>query len=269
MIVAHFRPGTALLEKVAHQWSEESCGFAQALEGPSVAVVGWVPSYQAAEQLPAGFLRRQWDADPAIARLLETGNQKPPESFADDLDFARHLNSRDFRGALCIHRPTVYLDAAGLPVQVSCYALARAGCTAVRVKSVVWFSGGAGLSSGYFAEARSSVTIRVFLRMKIGALGQAVGKLLTGHWPPWATLMIDYSIDYETGLATIVYSGTPIPSQCRYVEWKLDSEYQIETDMSAAAYKLFVKAGGCLDAMAQPMRMTVPVLKWEAERAEE
>ena len=107
-----------------------------------------------------------------------------------------------------------------------------------------------GEASGVVSESPNSVSIRLFLRIKIGVVGQVFSVLQTRNWPPWATLMIDYTFDLAYRSAQVDFHGTAVPSQRRYIDWRRDSDYEIERSLSAAGYKGFIEAGGCRDALA-------------------
>lgn len=83
-------------------------------------------------------------------------------------------------------------------------ALAHVGFTSVRrehcVSKLDWFlfySGGTSHSCGDVLDNAGKITIRSYISLKLGFLGRAVGKYMTGHWPPWANLMIELSSNEE------------------------------------------------------------------------
>ncbi len=170
--------------------------------------------------------------------------------FGDRADLLRHLNTLDYRGALCIDRAALEIDSEGQPVLLRFDALARVGATAIRTNSLLWYAAGVGISSGDISHESGKVTIRLFMRMKLSPAGQVVARVQTGHWPPWATITIEYSFDMRDDAARIRYLVTRVPSLTRYVNWQKDSAYRMEYDLSAAAYEGFVEAGGCHDASA-------------------
>lgn len=258
MILANFRPSVNELARVEHRWAE-GAGFAEALTGRSAAAIGWIPAFQEPDQLPEGFLQDQWSRDSSIPLLLGSGNQAPPREFADAIDFQRHLNTLDYRAAICIARPTLYLNHERQPMRLHFDAIARVGCTAVRANPLLWYSAGVGMSSGEISADGGRITIRLFIRMKLGPLGQVVARLQTNHWPPWATMAIEYTFDLRDDISVVRYLGTRIPSLRRYVGWQLDSEYRIEHDLSAAAYEGFIEAGGCQDASAHGYSLWTPL----------
>lgn len=266
MILANYLPPASEFRLVEHRWAENGVPAA-AYVGESACAVGWIPAYQTEDQLPAGFLREHWARDAAIPLLVGSGNQAPPERFDGPADLTRHLNTLDFRGAIAIDQPTLFTNTLGQPVMVQFLALARVGSTPVRMNRVLFYSAGVSSACGDISADRTRVVLRLFLRLKIGFGGQAVAAVMTGHWPPWATLSLEYvfNVQREHPSSHVVFGGTSVPSQRRYVGWKARSDYRLETDLSIAGYEGFVEAGGCRDALSNrwqsPIRLKkIPVV---------
>jgi hypothetical protein len=240
------------------EWPENGRKATSALAGSSVALLGWIPFYHLVEELPEGFMRTAWSSDPSIPGLLGTGNLQPPRVFEKgETGLLRHLETRDFRGAICIAKPTLYLGELGKPVLLRFRALGRPGFTAIRpghfvpgLKSIQLFDGGFGRRRGDVYLDGDRLTIRVFMRMKLGLAGQAYSRLRVGNWPPWATMMLEYTFDLRYQTAQVDFHGTAVPSQRRYMDWRLHSDYEIEKELSAIGYEEFVEAGACQDALA-------------------
>jgi hypothetical protein len=230
---------------------------AKILVGPSLGLVGWIPQYDAAIEMPEGYLRAAWPKDSGIPMLLSSGNPEPPARFALGLaGFRRFLRSKEYRGVLCLDNPTIHLDPDGELLGVEAQALAKTGKTKIPGKGlfdfVSFYSQGAGSALGDIRREGSVVAIRVFQRIKVGWLGRVVARGATGEWPPWATLSIEYAVDLERldKGARVRFCGTAVPSQSRYVGWGLESQYLIEQGLTEASYKGFIEAGGCYDALA-------------------
>lgn len=254
MIAGNFRPGSEF-GTVSHRFVPGD--GARVLVGPGAVLLGWIPIFQHSEQLPeAAVLRSRWEADPAIGQLLQSGNMTPPDRYSGPVDLCRHLNTHDFRGALAIDQPTLFLDEAGRPVLVECLALARVGSTAMRGRLVdaaldkwLLYSAGIGESCGDISlYDNRAVTIRVFLRLKLGRLGQVAARAMTGLWPPWATMSLEYTFDLQSDGVTVDFLGSTIPSQSRYIGWERESAYELDKDLSEAGLDGFLRAGGCRDA---------------------
>ena len=94
-------------------------------------------------------------------------------------------------------------------------ALARVGSTSIRpLESITYAPAGISTACGDIVEKADRVIVRVFMRLKLGNLGQLAARFQTGAWPPWATLTIEY--EFVLGpmpTARVKYSGTTIPSQ--------------------------------------------------------
>jgi hypothetical protein len=112
------------------------------------------------------------------------------------------------------------------------------------------FNGGFGLRAGVVSQTPDTVSIRLFLRMKLGFAGQLFAVLSTRNGPPWATLMIDYTFDLRFLTAQADFHSTAVPSQRRYINWRLESDYEMEKELTSPGYRGFVGAGGCQDALA-------------------
>jgi len=253
-----FRPSKSF-ERVGHVWVKGEKA-ASAWVGPSAAAIGWIPFYLKRGDLAEGFLKKHWPDDPSIPLLLGSGNSAPPEWFSNADHFERHLDTLDFRGAIALNLPTLYLDKTGNPHSFYCMAMARVGTTVIRpgqvskkLKSVQLYLGGISSSSGSVSSKPGRVEIKLFMRLKLGFLGRAVAAVKTGTWPPWATMMIDYAFDLEKAIPTASarFVSTAIPSISRYVGWKQESLYALEEELSGAGYNGFVEAGGCKDALAE------------------
>lgn len=219
-----------------------------ALVGPSAVGVGWIPFYSDAAQLPEGELRDRWKGDPTLAMVFESGNRQPPEHYSGNLDLIRDLEQNDFRSSICLDAPTIFLNRNGRPVLVQFLAMARIGYTAVRWgwAKIIKHSDGTGSACGHVLEG--GIHLRLFVRFKLGTVGQLVAKQLSGHWPPNATTTIDYIMDPWARSAEISFSGTVVPQLTSYVGWKTVHQYRIE-GLSNPAYESFIHSTGCQDAL--------------------
>jgi hypothetical protein len=257
-----FTPSDDEFQQFEYAWPENGQAVSM-LRGESVAVIGWIPFFNEPLQMPVGFLRSAWETEKSIAWLFSAGNAGPPREFANgQTDLIRYLAMQEFRGALSLCEPRLSLSVGGKPVHLTFRTLARVGYTAVRIPRLEGFRHyheGVSTTSGAIAELSDRVVIRLFLRMKLGFLGQAFGRILMGSWPPWATLMLEYEFDTRYQQARVEFSGTEFPSQTRYLDWRCDSEYLLEEQVTKAGYDGFVNAGSCQDAMATRSSTLVPV----------
>jgi hypothetical protein len=258
MVVKTFRPPGKEFERIEYSW-DGGRRAATVFEGQTATLVGWIPFHPDQARLPEGFLRERYPRELNIRLLLGSGNNPPPERFKSGRnDLLRYVASRDFRGAIAIDAPILHVDANGKPVKFEFDVIARVGTTPMRGNqlplapdSAVWLSDGVSGALGEVEAEGKRVLIRVFLRLKLGLAGQIIGKITTRHWPPWATLSIDYAFDTEARVADISFAGTAVPSQRRYVGWEVCSSYEMDYDMGEASFDGFVQAGGCQDALAR------------------
>lgn len=245
MVLTRF-PAKELFERVEFRYSNADPHYG--LVGPSAAAVGWIPYYSDPAQLPPGALQDRWKSDPSLAKVFETGNRQPPEQYSGPLDLIRDLEQNDFRSAICLDAPTVFFSRQGEPVLVQFLAMARIGYTAVRWgwAKVIKHSDGSGNACGHVLDG--GIHLRLFVRFKLGTIGQLVARKSTGHWPPNATSVIDYVMNPGTVRAEISFSGTIVPQMTSYVGWKAVHQYTIG-DLSNPAYDSFVQSAGCQDAL--------------------
>ena len=264
-ILENIRPSSHL-QRFQKVWPQNGRASARLL-GDSVAVVGWIPRYFEGADVPPGFLRDQWPRD---AALLSTGNERPPQLFLDSphtatecdeergqRGFRRYLEGRQFRGAVALVRPVLYTGEQGRPVFLAFEALARGGFTDVRLgyfasllSPVEIFDDGFTMRQGDISQTEDgAVVIRVMVKMKVGLGGQGYSVFKTRKWPPWASLMIEFKFDVRNQKAVVDYHGTGVPSQQRYLNWRIDSGYEIETGLTEAGFDGFLSSGACQNAL--------------------
>ncbi|HEY3739773.1 MAG TPA: hypothetical protein VGL53_08010 [Bryobacteraceae bacterium] len=245
-------------QRLGYRW-EKNGHDDVALVGESATLVGWIPFYQAPDQLPEGFLKGAWGMGvPSIPILLNSGNNAPPEKFDGPGGLKRFMGLHEFRAAVSLDVPTLWLNARGEPTSLEFLAMAQVGTTPFRAEHLIspkmWYthhSGGDARAAGDISEQAGCITIRLFLRMRLGWLSRQVGKALEGDEPPWANMMIEYTFDFRDGFGRASFWGTAVPSQHHYSNWKKVSTYEIESQMSGAAYHGFVRAGGGMDALPE------------------
>ncbi len=257
MVLKAFGPKETF-DTIEHRMSSEAPRLV--LVGPSATVFGWIPYYSDAAQLPSGELRERWEADQALREVFNSGNRQPPEAYSGPGDLMRDLELNDFRAAIAVDQPTVYLDGANQPVLVQFSAMARIGYTPIRkVKRANWYDEGVGSSCGYLLKEDGGIHIRMFVRFKLGLAGRVFARWQTGHWPPNATVTIDYVIYPEKRQAEISIAGTVLPQLTGYVGWKTAYEYRIG-GMSGKTFDSFVQSVGCQDALNRPAWKTTVAL---------
>jgi hypothetical protein len=251
MVLEEFRP-KELFDTIEHRFrAEPPCSV---IVGPSATAMGWIPYYSDAVQLPEGELRDRWLADASLGKVFAAGNRQPPPSYSGPGDLMRDLELNDFRAALSLDQPTVYLDRSQQPILIQFSAMGRIGYTPLRNRRANWFDEGIGSACAYLLEG--GVHLRLFVRFKLGLAGQVAARWYTGHWPPNATATIDYLIDPVKRLAEISFAGTVVPQLTSYVGWKSVHEYRMES-MSSKTFDSFVHSPGCQDALNRPSYTTM------------
>jgi hypothetical protein len=257
MVLAEFRP-KEVFDTFEHPMGREPPR--SVIVGPSAAAIGWIPYYSDAAQLPPGEIRDGWKEDPALREVFAAGNRPPPGLYTGPGDLMRDLELNDFRVAIALDQPTVYLNDANSPVLVQFSAMGRIGYTPVRkVSRTNWFDEGIGSSCAYLLDGDGGIHIKLFVRFKLGLAGQVAARWTTGHWPPNATATIDYVIDPESRQAEISFTGTVVPQLTCYVGWKSVHEYRMER-MSRKTFESFIHSQGCQDALNRPHWNTTVLL---------
>jgi hypothetical protein len=257
MVLSSFRPGE-IFERVECRYSNEHAHLA--FVGPNAIAVAWIPYYSDPSQLPPGEMSARWETDASLSKVFQTGNRQPPEKYTGSSDLIRDLEQNDFRAAICIDAPTLYPSREGRPVSIEFLALSRIGLTATRLgwAKLVKHSEGVGNSCGHVLD--HGIHVRLFARFKLSLAGQLIAKGFTGHWPPNATVAIDYVMDPESGRAEISFTGTVVPQLTSYVGWKAVHQYEIG-EMSNQTYDSFIRSAGCQDAFARLPHKEVVVLE--------
>lgn len=234
--------------------------------GESLAVVGWIPQYEMAQELPDGYFKSNFEANAGIRALLKSGNLEPPARFARGLSsFNSYLRKKEFRGALAIDAPTLYTDGENRISGIDFQVLSQVGATKLQKGNFVWYHDGVSAGAGEMMIDEHFAWFKLFLRMKLGSAGQVAAWLHTRQWPPWASLCIEYEFRTSpNGESSAVarFSGTAVPSQTRYLGWAVDSHYLIDQQMSEDAFKSFIGAGGCNDAMSTTHGVSITLRKF-------
>lgn len=220
----------------------------QEVVGLSVASVGWIPHYS--EEPPAGALREHWNDSAALPWLFKTGNTRPYDHYSDSKEFAGYLELNDFRAAIAIEAPTLQLDSNGDPVSIEFGHMARIGYTPVPAWPGRWNFDGIGSAGGLIQVEAGVVLIRLFVRFKLSLKGQVLAKVVAGHWPPNATMTIDYRLQPVYRSAEIHFKGTSVPSVRSYVDWRVTDEHRVE-DLSWESFHGFMTSVGCQDALEE------------------
>jgi hypothetical protein len=89
--------------------------------GRDVAAIAFIPAAAGVDQLPPCALSDAKDEElrRALDLFVQGGNPQPKRSFADAEDFLDALRAREYRGALALTRPTMFMNGDGVPVRVA------------------------------------------------------------------------------------------------------------------------------------------------------
>lgn len=217
------------------------------IEAPDLACLSWIPFYESREDLGPCPLKENWDTEPAIPLMLKHGNVPPIEQFDDDAQFLRLLLLREFRAAVAIVRPRLFLDANRQITGVDFLYLHEVGYTPLRKGPATFhFPGKADRHRS--AQLRSgTATIDFSMGFKLGRIADAVGKYKTGHWAPSPSVRFRYTIA-GSGLITIEVSASHVPSHSVYVDWVRRREYHMEKEGTMESFCGFLESGFCVTA---------------------
>lgn len=225
------------------------------IQGPSVAIAGWIPQISDPGAL-APDLGDAWESRLDVRSLFSsTGNREPSQEYYGPGAFQQDLVLGDFRAALAIDQPKLYLDRNGRIVRHTFWRLARVGYTPFRLGNFSYKARGTKRVSARVEEQPNGVLLKLWIKVKIGRLGDLGAWMITGHRAPWAILMVQYLMSGD-GAVKIEASGTRLPSQAVYVDWKRTCVHRAES-CSLTSFDDFVQSGACADApLFRIQRMT-------------
>lgn len=214
----------------------------QLLKLPSVSVLGWIPLWRQPTEFPEEL--REYSQQPWVRMLFETGNVPPPKVFTGRQEFEQYLlRFREFRGAAAIATPQLSINKAGKIVGVSFEPGAKVGFTPLRKGGVTYYSPGTGSHDHKISMQSDQVSIDLWLRFKIGQLGDLAGRLLTGHRAPSALIRIIYIFSQEQ--VHIHVFGSQVPSFNVYIDWQ---ETCSHSRWMPDELDEFIHTGRCTDA---------------------
>jgi len=213
-----------------------------------LACLCWVPFHDDQVTLAACELKSNWEGETAIRWLLRSGNHRPNQSFSGPGEFSQRLALKDFRAALAIDEPKLYVDKSGRAKGVTFYRMSTVGYTPIRLGHVTWYSSGTGSSDGVVYLRPHEAIIECWIRFKIGWVGDRVSAALTGHRAPSAIVKFEYAIDGSGRVAIRVF-GSSVPSHSIYVDWRSQEDgYCMEKHCTMASFRAFLEVGECRDA---------------------
>ena len=150
-------------------------GWTSCLQGPALACRSWIPFCANRDELDDCELKENWESDPAIPLVLNAGNGRPNEQFYRKDEFVQNLQLKDYRAAIGIDQPTLYLDKDRRVVGVTFFRFAVVGYTPWRVGSnVYYFPGKKEWDDGGVGKRPEEATIEWCLKFKLGWMANVV-----------------------------------------------------------------------------------------------
>ena len=186
--------------------------------------------------------------------MLRHGNAPPIEQFDDAAQFCRLLLLQDFRAAVAIARPRLFLDESRGVTGVDFWYLQEVGFTPVRRAAATIHC------SGRAAKCRSAqlqpetAEIDLSMSFKLGWFADLYGKAKTKFWAPSPSVRLKYTIA-ASGLVTIEVSASHVPSHSVYVDWARKLDYRIESGAWEFFHE-FLTLGFCVTAPTFEVYMT-------------
>ena len=233
--------------------------------GPPVACVAWIPFYVDLADMPTSDyknhrLAKSFMLPSALSILFWSGNPSDPgsdsnpspASFSDRTQFLKFIETKNYRAAIALDEIKCVMTKAGKPLRLSFKSLADVGYTPMRVDigSMLLTYYDKGRGSADFDVVPDSVqeelSIKFWIRFKIGRLGDFGSFVFTGGLAPSASMSLEYRLD-TNGRVSIDFAGSYIPSQSLYVNWTRTSLHDMIGN-SSAMIDAFLDAGACQDA---------------------
>jgi hypothetical protein len=208
---------------------------ADAIHGPTVFAVAWIPKLRHYDRVPRGLdrHRNKW----VWRGMLWTGNAAPPSEFGGLRDFQRYLAFKDYRGIVGCRNVTLRPGGEGEdPYVGSVTEIRKAGYTPVKFSlKRPWASFDVGfhrrgeeavirtLTSGADVDF---VSTGVNLEFRVSKKLNWFHKLVTRHRLPYASMDIQYQLACDGGYY-IEIASTDIPNVTVYFDWVAVARYSI------------------------------------------
>jgi hypothetical protein len=235
----------------------------QVIRGPSVTIIGWVPfAYRPpALRLVSPLGIRGWLG---VTLVNLSGNARPPRRFRSHRALIDFTENRDFRGAVWVRDVELTVDSAGGPIDIDCDDNFHVGYTPYfawvpapnSVGRVLRRLSCEGEAEQEFERATTANggRVRKLVGIRLGKVPNAVSRIVTGHWAPYAWMEIDYRL-YTNGLAEVSVSGSSIPSQTFYVAGYAVGSHSMR-DTRPHETRAFLQAGDRVRAPTRRRRGT-------------
>jgi hypothetical protein len=226
----------------------ESDDAGYVIEGPDVAIVGWIPyAFDLDDMAENAFTRHRHRH--GFGWLFDSGNPDPPGRFEGHAGFLEFLQGKEFRGACCLRDVRLRCDRDGVPLGIAYHREEYVGYTPYRwanKKTRHKLTAHHGLGQGKF-EVRSlisdspTVAISLHFSFRVGTFGNFGAWFLTGKQAPWVNVGLDYFISTE-GRIRAILGGSFIPSHRYYVDWSACGDHDM-LGVEAAAIDSFLATG--------------------------
>jgi len=235
--------------------------MSQTVNGPDVAVVGFMPQIPDPAQQPAVYRNSAWPR--AMDFLLKSGNPVP--AIANYGDLQALINQQEFRVVVALRGVSVTWPDQTSPAQVQYLPPDLVpGYTPVRIwhnlgglwqSWLLWYSRGVAVTNVAHSATQQFCTIELTVRVKLSWFMNAAQAILTWHLAPSAIVRVSYTL-HRSGATQIEFVGSDIPSQQYLVGWNIVHLHDMCT-ITGPELNAFITAGNCLDAPIS-VKCTVP-----------
>lgn len=246
---------------------------------PPVAALGWIPYYFSVDDVPANKYtdtRRR-----AYYYIFNSGNKDPSDDLVSDQGFFQIINSHDYRGAFFLDGLQIYRDPVRFTEHNKGFRrMEYVGYTPRRYvdRSVhspekkTWDERpGVGGSNKEEPNPRidlepSHVKITQRVDFRLCKLVEVGGGIVTFNFrgAPYAWMQMEFTI-YHHGEYRIEFSGSSIPSQQLYINWKKSNSCSYDMlDATHQEMERFFHAGRLLfvgKAVRAPQRANGPLVE--------
>ncbi len=209
------------------------------VSAPPVAAIGYIP------QITLGYLSedsawrhhrfarsRRKPLPAAFEAMFAVGNPTPEDvsnPAAQDLASVERAlwfaGTRNFRALMLIDSLKIGFSKSGDVTTVNFDALRKVGYTRVPIMQAgplppwVHFDAGEGSTSFELSQIDGQTRFAIWMRYRVGERGDSVGKFLSGKLAPFPLIQIEYLLNHS-GITSIRFLGSSIPSVSMYVRWK-------------------------------------------------
>ena len=244
---------------------------------PPVAAIGWIPYYVRLTDVPQNNYTHTWPK--FYDYLFDSGNKDPEDDLTNEQGFLQIIKSRDFRGAFLLNGLKLYRTPDRFIEHSRDFRrMEYVGYTPIRSST-----GKAhppkkdrlmrqGVGGSYKDEPNPKIDltpdyVRITQRVdfRICKLLQLLGGFasFTLRGAPYAWMEMDFTI-YHNGSYRIEFSGTSVPSQQLYIDWRRVASCRYDMlQATAEEMERFLEAGRLFyfpKAVRAPRRFNAPLV---------